>query len=109
MAVPWNEMSKGQFRHKETIKTLFSCGRHKKKTTWTMPGKRKFCDHCGEFVSERTYRRHSDLKLLNQELSSDEDENLVLQDNEVAMDFREEQDDERQVPGTRIKLTFMKS
>lgn len=76
-----------------------------------MPGKRKFCDHCGEFVSERTYRRHSDLKLLNQELSSDEDESLVRQDDEVFMDFREEQDDEREVPGTHtyIKSTFTKS
>ena len=61
-----------------------------------MLGKRKFCDHCGEFVSERTYRRHSDLKLL---LSSDEDESLVRQDNEVAMDFREEEN-EHEVPGT---------
>ena len=34
----------------------------------TIPGKRTFCDLFGEFVSERTYRRHSDLKLLNQEL-----------------------------------------
>ena len=71
-----------------------------------MPGKRKFCDHCGEFVSYRMYRRHSDLKLLNQELSLVEDENLVRQ---VVMDFREEQDDERQVAGMRIKSTFMKS
>ena len=54
-----------------------------------MAGKRKFCD-------TGTYRLHSDLKLLNQELSSDEDENLVPQDNEVAMVFREEQDHERQ-------------
>lgn len=96
--------------HKATMKTLCCCGRShaERKKTWTMPCKRKFCDHCGEFVSERTYRRHSDLKLLNQGLSSDEDESLVRQDNKVVMDFREEQDDEREVPGTRIKSAFTK-
>lgn len=68
-----------------------------------MSGKRKFCDHCGEFVSKRTYRRHSDLKLLNQGLSSDEDESLVRQDRQVVMDFREEeQDDEYEVPGNGV-------
>ena len=25
------------------------------------PGKRKFCDHCQDYVSLRTYRRHFDL------------------------------------------------
>ena len=70
-----------------------------------MPGKRKFCDHCGEFVSERTCRRHSDLKLLNQGLSSDDDESLVRQDKEVVMDFRkEEQDDELEVSGNNVFL-----
>ena len=73
----------------------------------TMPGNRKFCDHCGEFVSERTYRRHSDLKLLNQGLASDENESLVRQDKEVARDFREEeQGDELEVPGNNNVLLF---
>ena len=72
-----------------------------------MPGNRKFCDHCGEFVSERTYRRHSDLKLLNQGLASDENESLVRQDKEVARDFREEeQGDELEVPGNNNVLLF---
>ena len=72
-----------------------------------MPGRRKFCDHCGEFVSERTYRRHSDFKLLNQRLSSDEDESLVRRDKEIVMDFREEeQDDECEVPGNNV-LPFL--
>ena len=72
-----------------------------------MPGKRKFCDHCGEFVSERTYRRHSDLKLLNQGSSSDEDESLVCPDKEVVMDFmEEEQDYVREVPGNNNVLLF---
>lgn len=93
------------------------CGLHvtcraRENTTWTMPGKGKFCDHCGEFVSERTYRRHSNLKLVNQRSSSDEDASLVHEENEVVLDLREEQDDERhehEVPGTRIKSAFMKS
>ena len=69
-----------------------------------MPGKQKFCDHCGEFASKRTYRRHSNLKLL---LSSDEDESLVRQDNEVVMDIREEvQDNEHEVPGNNVLLFF---
>ena len=73
-----------------------------------MPGKRKFCDHCGEFVSERTCRRHIDLKLRNQGLSSDEDESLVRQDKEVVMDFRkEEQDDELEVPGNNVLLFYL--
>ena len=77
-------------------------GRH------TMPGKRKFSDHCGKFVSERTYRRHIDLKLLNQRLSSDEDETLVRQDKEVVMYFRkEEQDDELEVPGNNVLLFYL--
>lgn len=106
----WDETSKGQSasqRNNENFVLLWSLHAERKKT-WTMPCKRKFCDHCGEFVSERTYRRHSDLKLLNQGLSSDEDESLVRQDNKVVMDFREEQDDEREVPGTRIKSAFTK-
>ena len=73
-----------------------------------MPGKWRFCDHCGEFVSERTYRRHSDLKLLNQGSSSDEDESLVRQDKEVVMDFmEEEQDYEREVPGNNVMFFFI--
>lgn len=48
-----------------------------------MPGKRKFCSHCGEFVSERTFRRHRDLQLESQALqSSDEEENESFVDNE---------------------------
>ena len=74
----------------------------------TIPGKRKFCDLFGEFDSERTYRRHSDLKLLNQGLSSDEDVSLVRQDKEVDRDFREEeQDDELEVPGNNNVLLFL--
>lgn len=55
------------------------------------------------------YRRHSDLKLLYQGLSPDEDESLVRQENEVVVDFREEQDNEHEVPGMRTKSAFMKS
>ena len=71
-------------------------------------GKRKFCDHCGEFVSKGTYRRHIDLKLRNQGLSSDEDETLVRQDQEVVMDFRKEElDDELEVLGNNVLLFYL--
>lgn len=76
-----------------------------------MPVKRKFCGHCGEFVSERTYRRHSEQRK-PLESSSDEEENGSLvgqlnQDGEIMVEEGEqdtEQDDERPVPGMRKYL-----
>ena len=62
----------------------------------------KFCEHCGEFVSYRTYRRHSELRALE---SSDEEENEhflenFLQNNEeVPCEVHEVVDNRASLPG----------
>lgn len=73
-----------------------------------MSSKCNFCAHCREFVSDRTYRRHSDLRGIE---SSDEEENEHLlknflqnnddfpQNNEVPGEAHEVVDDRESLPG----------
>ena len=62
----------------------------------------KFCEHCEEFVSYRTYRRHSELLALE---SSDEEgnehflENFLQNNEEVPCEVHEVMDNRVSLPG----------
>ena len=64
-----------------------------------MPDKRKFCDHCREFVSLRTYRLHANLhlKVASETVYSSEEEESLRDDYDDVSDFLEDRDPE--MPG----------
>ena len=74
----------------------------RRKLSASMLSKRKFCEQCGNLVSDRTYRRHSDLRAVE---SSDEEENEQLLENflqnneEVLGEVHEVVDNLESLPG----------
>lgn len=69
-----------------------------------MPDKRKFCDHCREFVSLRTYRLHANLhlKVASETVYSSEDEESQRDDYDDISDFLEDRDPETNMAADKV-------